>query len=179
MDEGQLNQFICFARQTTQFLGLVDKYKNDPEKKLADILDEFSKTYTGKGDWKLETRPFLNQYIFIMTLYVEIVLIKENCYDKLPKIKTNELVPRWGINELNPTHDLKDFLRRMRNAVGHGYIEVSEKLEFTFWDKKPKAEVSDFNITLTERQIRNFSQALSYWSITGDLDLKDLGLKKL
>ena len=108
-----------------------------------------------------------------------IVLPKEIFFNSVDdNLETKSLNNRWGINELLPSYKLKYFLRRLRNAVSHGNIEFTNTktntIYFAFTDQNPKDSNDVFSVTLSAEQLQKFCQALAYWCITKDVELKEL-----
>jgi hypothetical protein len=166
MAVSNVDRMIASIRMTNHFLGLVDKYRTNNEIKLSEVLEEFATPYKPAG-YRIAENSFLNQHQLISSLLVYIVLPKEKFFSDCPEIKIKDLNERWGLAHLNIDSNLKYFLRKMRNAIAHGNIEVTENLDFSFRD-------NDFDVTLNEQSIQNFCQALAYWALTKDANLTSL-----
>ena len=175
MNEENIKSIITLQKISDELLYLIDNNKKNKEIKLNDILDKLYSRYEKKEPNYRNEHFFCNQYYFISSLYTYLVLPKETFFDNIPKDKkTNLLNDKWGINKLSPEYSLKDFLRRIRNAVSHGGITFTEKLDFTFTDINQKNKNDIFKVTLSAEELMKFTQALSYWCITKDIMLKDL-----
>ena len=175
MNEENVKSIIALQRINDQLLRIVDSAKGQNDIKLKQILDHLYAPYEKIEPNYRDNHSFLNQYQFISSLYTYVVLPKESFFDSIPNsIKTNSLKDGWGINELSPPYELKYFLRRIRNAVSHGGVEFTEKIDFTFTDINPRDQNDIFKVQLSAKELMNFTQALAYWCITKDIELKQL-----
>ncbi|PVZ63941.1 HEPN family nuclease [Pelagibaculum spongiae] len=175
MNEENVKSIIALQRINNQLLGLVDSAKCKNDIKLREILDQLYAPYEKVESDYRNNHSFYNQYQFISSLYTYIVLPKESFFDSIPDdIETNSLKTQWGINKLQPSYKLKYFLRRLRNAVSHGEIEFTETIDFIFTDKNPRNKSDVFQVKLSVDELMNFTQALAYWCMTKDIELKEL-----
>jgi len=109
-------------------------------------------------------------------LYVGILFAKEHWQNLLPDIELAKADPKWGIsgtecnfpNKKNPS--LKDTVRRIRNALGHGRVvvnvpkgikrsELMSRVTLHLHDVKPNKLYDTFDITLSLEQLCNFIKA--------------------
>ena len=158
---------IAFIRMTNQLLGLVDAYKGDKEITLHEVLEKFSEPYRKIG-FDLEKHAFFNQHQMLTSMWAFIVLPKEGFYDELPDRSILELDAKWGLSDSEIDVDLKYFVRKLRNSISHARFKVSEDLSFTFMDK------NNFNFQINANDLQMFVQALAYWVMTKDDELKGL-----
>ncbi len=175
MNEENVKSIIALQRINNHLLVLIDSKKNTENISLKQILDLVYEPYEKIENNYRHNHSFFNQYQMISSLYTYIVLPKETFFNSIPEnTLTNSLIDAWGINKIIPSCELKYFIRRVRNAVSHGNIEFTEKLEFTFTDINPKNKEDKFQIKLSGEQLLKFTRALAYWCLTQDIDLKNL-----
>ena len=178
MNEEKIKSIIALQRINNQLLGIIDRLKNQKASNsitLMEILDQLYEPYDKIEPNYRDEHIFFNQYQLISSLYVYIVLPKEIFFDSIDdNLETKSLNNRWGINGLSPSYKLKYFLRRLRNAISHGRIEFTQTMDFTFTDQNPKNRSDIFSVTLSAEQLQMFCQALAYWCITKDVELKEL-----
>jgi len=156
-------------------LGLVDSSKYEDDISIKQILNQLYAPYEKLEPNYRDHHSFFNQYQLISSLFTYIVLPKESFFDSIPEeIELISLKDGWGINSITPSITLKYFLRRMRNAISHGNIEFTDHLEFTFIDINSRNTNDEFQVSLSSKQLMDFTQALAYWCITKDLLLKKL-----
>jgi hypothetical protein len=175
MNEENVKTMIACQRINDQLLSAIDFSKNVDNITLKQILDPICRRYE-KGEKKFRNKHcFFNQYQMISSLYTSLVLPEEVFFNSIPeKIKTNSLNHGWGIRQIDPPCELKNFIFRLRGAVSQGNIEISENREFIFSDIQVKNKNDVFRIKLSGEQLSLFTQALAYWCLTKDMDLKDL-----
>lgn len=165
MDEASINRLVCAIRQTKGMLQLLDEAKAKPETTLGELQDKFSAMYI------LNPRDkdffFYNQHQFLTSLLAYVCLPKETFYEQLPEIVLKDLNEGWGLNGLLLNLSLKNFLRHIRNAISHGHVEVTNDLVFTFRN-------GSTTIVLNHISLHKFCQALAYWCLTKDINLKNL-----
>ena len=126
-------------------------------------------------------------------LYCGILLSKERWYDLLPEDPINNAPSEWGLagvkyhSPKTPNPSIKDTIRRMRNALGHGNTSINvppdldyRKSEFefekrtfiTFHDKnwKDKSDVFEIEISIDglSKLVKTF-QGLVYPEIIKDM----------
>ena len=106
-------------------------------------------------------------------LYCGILFAKENWIDLLPDVDFRSVDPKWGISGLTFTAskvtnpNLKYLVKRIRNALGHGNIEVNvpkgiEKNEITakvtidFHDENMRDSSDTFDMTCSLDQLSTF-----------------------
>lgn len=94
-----------------------------------------------------------------------IIIPKEQLFNELPDLEISELPEKWGLKNKGETQ-LRLLIRRLRNAVAHGNISVTESLLFTFADINPKKESDKFTFSFEEHELRNFVHAFAWWIIT-------------
>ena len=175
MKELDVKSIIALQSINNQFLSLVDSIKTDKNIKLQDILNQLYKPYEKIEKNYRTNHHFFNQYHLISSLYTYIVLPKENFFDSISdEIESSKLKSAWGLNNLPNSYKLKYFLRRIRNAVSHGNIEFTEALKFTFTDINYRNKDDIFQVELSSEELLKFTQALSYWCLTKDLELENL-----
>lgn len=170
MNKNTLKSFIAIMRQTQGMIGIIDHNRDKPNLKLSEIHALFEQ------DYKLNPREhyFNNQYMMISSLLSYLVLPKEVYFDSIPDIRLKDLNDNWGLNDLSPPQltfmYLRTFLRRMRNAIVHGNIEVTENLNFIFIDEdKYKSGDKPFKVSMQAENIQNFSQSLAWWIMTEEI----------
>ena len=171
MNKDTLKSFISIMRQTQGLLGIIDNHRNEPNFKLSEIHDLFEQKY------KLNPKQqfFNNQYMMVSSLLSYLVLPKEVYFDSIPDIKLKDLNNKWGLNNLSPEQlkfmFLRPFLRRMRNSIVHGNIEITENLDFIFIDEDIKYNPGDkpFRAIMKAEEIQNFCQALAWWIMTEEI----------
>jgi hypothetical protein len=175
MNEENIKSIIALQRINNQVLSFIDSEKGNNEIKLKQVLDQLYAPYESIEPNYRDAHSFFNQYQLISSLYTFVVLPKESFFDSIPNdIRTNSLKVKWGLNNLKPSYDLRDFLRHIRNSVSHGRIDFTDNLYFTFTDINPRNKNVIFNIQLSSQDLMNFTQALAYWCLTKDIDLTEL-----
>jgi len=105
--------------------------------------------------------PF-NPGVILAYMYVGILFAKENWFDVLPDIDASVAGPQWGLEKLRvaapkePNPSLKYVLRRIRNALGHGNLEVKipetgltrdnlfDVVMVKFWDQDQRDRTDTF-----------------------------------
>lgn len=105
----------------------------DPKLQLLtvrEVYDQWLKKAGFTGSPREPSVPY-NFGPIIGFLYCGILLAKEKWFDLLPEVPVDESAPEWGLRTSNfscpktPSPSIKYILRRMRNALGHGNIEIS------------------------------------------------------
>ena len=110
--------------------------------------------------------------MMVSSLLSYLVFPKEVYIDSIPSIKLRDLDNKWGLNNLSPEQlrfmYLRPFLRRMRNSIVHGNIEIIENLDFIFIDEDIKYNPGDkpFKAIMKAEEIQNYCQALGLWIVT-------------
>ncbi len=104
-----LNNAITLIRTNNDFLGIVDKHTEQSKSiTLEELFQELRKRmgnpWIGTGKFSL-----LNQYQYLSSLLISIVLAKEEFYNKLPKQKfSKNIAIRFGLYDIldNKTNDI-------------------------------------------------------------------------
>jgi len=175
MNEESVKSIIAIQRMNNRMLGLIDSAKNDSDISLKQLLNQFYTPYDKVEPNYSTQHIFLHHYQLISSLFTYIVLPKETFFNSIPnKIESSSLKNKWGINKLSPSYKLKYFIKRMRNAISHGNIEFTKKMEFTFTDVNTKDKNDTFQVKLSDKELLDFTQALGYWCITKDIELIQL-----
>jgi hypothetical protein len=162
MQEDTVKHLIVSVRQTNGMLQLLDAEKNNPSITLGELHKRFQQMYSIHPS--NEHFFFYNQNQFLTSLLAYLCLPTETYYNKLPETQIIKLNDKWGLSDIRQTISLKQFTRRMRNAVSHGHVEVTPELLFEFVD-------NEFKIKLNHVNLHKFCQALAYWCLTGDESL--------
>lgn len=166
MRQNEVVQIITRIRQANGLLAIIDQEKNNPQITLGEIHKKFQRDFV--LDPSHAEFAFFNQDQFIASLLAYICLPSSVFYSELPKDKLSALPDDWGVKSLRCADiGLQELIRRMRNAIAHGDIEVSPSLDFTF-------NHSDLPIVFDGHNIQKFCQALAYWAITKDVSLSGL-----
>lgn len=161
----EIKSQIATVMQANGMLGLIDKYRNNDKITLKEIQNEWTSMYKLEGNQHF----FLNQYQYITSLLAFLVIPKESIFNELPDLKISKLPSKWGIiNKGDIT--LNQFIRRIRNSIAHGNINVSENMMFNFKDVHPRNSNDVFNCTFEEDELRNFVHAFAYWIITKQIE---------
>jgi HEPN family protein len=158
---------ITLIRMTNQFLGLVDSYRGNKTVTLHEVIEKFSEPYRNLG-FDPDNHAFFNQEQMLTSLWAYIVLPKEDFYEDIPECTIQDLDRKWGLSDTKCKLNLKDLVRKLRNSISHARISVSESLVFTFTDN------GNFKFVIDENGLRHFVQALAYWVMTKDENLRGL-----
>lgn len=159
-----VKSLIATVMQTNGMLGIIDQNQNGVNITLNEIQNEWSKKYLLNA----KTHSFLNQYQYITSLLAFIVIPKESFWDQIPNIKTSELPENWGLKGKGELK-LSYFIRRIRNSISHGGIEISEDLVFSFIDINPRDKSDVFECVLNQNELRSFVHAFANFIITGNV----------
>ncbi|MEW6202725.1 MAG: HEPN family nuclease [bacterium] len=96
-------------------------------------------------------------------MYVLLVFQKEALFPRIPQIAVNDLdVKEWGkINILEwkcvaINQNLKNVIKRMRNAISHANFEIQECGNFLFKNKCPRADDFDFIVEFEFDDLKKF-----------------------
>ena len=123
MKENTIKNLIVSVRQTNGMLQLLDAEKNNPSITLGELQKRFHQMYSihpGNGNFF-----FYNQHQFLTSLSAYFCLPTETYYNKLPETQIIHLNNKWGLSDIQQTISLKQFTRRLRNAVSHGHVEIT------------------------------------------------------
>lgn len=100
-------------------------------------------------------------------LYCGLLFTKEHWYDLLPTESFDSVAPRWGLSgttiiyPAEPAPSFQQVIRRVRNALGHGSVNVNipsdltdraqimKKVSVAFFDQHPKNPSDTFEGTFT------------------------------
>ena len=139
---------------------------HNPDLTIKKFYDDF----LNHKNWdKPEAPPLINQGTLLAYLYGLIVYPWEALQEGFPTQKNlNELAPeKWGkytIHYLADGYDPKNlklqfFLSKIRNAISHATVEITDEMSFVFKDEyRPKmAAIIEFDI----HEITKFAQKLS------------------
>jgi hypothetical protein len=165
MRENAIKHLFTFVKHTNGMLQLLDAEKNNPSITLGELHKKFQQLY--KINPSNRDFFFYNQHQFLTSLLAYLCLPTETYYDKLPETQIINLHGRWGLTDIHQNISLKQFTKRLRNAVSHGHVEITPDLIFEFVDRK-------FKIKLNHVNLYKFCQALDYWCLTGDESLAGL-----
>ena len=152
---------------------------------------EFHAEWLKKSKYTEHSVPYCLGSIFGY-LYCGILLSKEQWYDLLPGDYIKDAPAEWGFAGVNynspkkPAPTIKDTIRRMRNALGHGNISINvphdleyRKNEFEFekrtsvkfYDKNPRDSSDVFEIEMSieglSMLVKKF-HAIAYQKIVKD-----------
>ncbi|WP_214516292.1 HEPN family nuclease, partial [Aliivibrio fischeri] len=166
MDSSKVNSMIATVRMNNHLLGLIDHHKNNSDIRLSELLAYFESSYADSG-FSLDNHHFFNQNQLMTSLLVYVVYPKESFWDQLPKCKLKELNEKWGLHTISEDYDLQFLVRKIRNSISHGRVIITENLEFEFED-------NNFKVSLSGTLVMRFTQALAYWCLTKDVELKGL-----
>lgn len=173
MNDENLKASITLQIITNQLLQNVDKQKENTDIKLKTILDSVYEKYEKVEPGYGATHCFFNQYQMISSLYTFIVLPKETMYSSMPDcIMDNELRNKWGLSNQEKDLKFKYLIRHMRNAISHGTIDFSKELVFCFTDENMQTK-EIVKLFFTANDLQKFINALSYWCIKQDFELKN------
>ena len=120
---------------------LVMRLKSNPEMSLANFFKNWQKSTKWDSD---DSYSIFNQGVLLTHLYGLIVFPKEVFKEEMPKTKLNKKVKNeWGSFEflsfpsvLNKEDMTLEFvIRKIRNAISHASVEISEEMDFVFSDK--------------------------------------------
>lgn len=121
--------------------------RHNPKISIEDFHHKFS-DYMNKGESRAPY-PLINQGVLIAHLYGMIVYPKETLRDELPTDKLLKELSRdvWGnfeVLSLPNRGEFKDkdenewtfdfFIKKMRNSISHGRVNVDSDMNFTFED---------------------------------------------
>ncbi|MDX9690602.1 MAG: hypothetical protein EOM37_04045 [Proteobacteria bacterium] len=161
MNQGEVVQIITSIRQGNGLLAIIDQEKNNPLITLGEIHGKFQKAF-GISPAQ-DGFAFFNQNQFITSLFAYVCLPNASFYEELPKTNLKDLPKDWGVEDLECADiELQELIRRMRNSIAHGDVEVTPDLQFTFkFSKSP--------IVFNAHNIQKFCQALAFWAITKDI----------
>ncbi len=165
MDDASIKRLIVAVRHTNGMLQLLDESKLKPETTIGELQDKFAKMYIVNP--REEGFFFYNQHQFLTSLLAYICLPKEAFWGQLPEVVVKDLNEKWGIKNILSQMSLKEFVRHLRNAISHGHVEITKELIFTFLGQTT-------TIVLNHVDMHKFCQALAYWCLTKDVDLKNL-----
>ncbi len=110
-------------------------------------------------------------------LYIGILFTKEHWFDLLPDIEYSQVDTSWGISNTeyispkNPNPTFKYVVRRIRNALGHGYVIIDTpkvlkdkgdrftKVYLKFHDVNSRDADDTFDVRLSIEQLFKFVKA--------------------
>ncbi|TCK98029.1 hypothetical protein EDC19_0440 [Natranaerovirga hydrolytica] len=167
MKKENVTSMIAVVRMANNLLGLIDQHKNNKDIKLSEILEKINKD---------EHHYFWNQYQMLTSLTAFIVIPKETFWNDVSDIELSKLSERWGLRNVSSKYadmKLKFFLRKIRNSISHGNIEI-DKTVFIFKDKNPDTSKYDFIVNLTYDELSKFVQAFARYIMTSDIELQNL-----
>lgn len=163
--------FITDEMNSMDFLDYISSCIFDEvnkNKAVGVLYDEWLRSF---GDGEVRVPISIGSMVGYM--YCGILFAKENWFDLLPDKNMDELEESFGFKGVTYSYPLvkepkfKQIVKRMRNALGHGNINVyvSEDIEmknryhkvfFTFKDENMKNSSDTFEITLSFYQITLF-----------------------
>ncbi len=181
-DVENVKAMITYQKMVDQLVNLIDQYKDDNDIKLKKLIDKFYERYMEADHSIRSYHSFYNQYYFISSLFTYVCLVSVKFYDSIPDTELKDLPSKWSINNasveysLNQPVTLSLIIRRLRNSIAHGRFEFykeDKNIMFKFKDVNFRDRNDHIKIIIKDEEILNFTQALSYWCITGDSSLKD------
>ncbi len=151
----------CYSFDFLQSIS--ERMKTNPTQSLQDFYSEWHK----KCDFKNSGfYPFANTLgIYLSGLFVLLNCPKETSFNELPNVIFTKLdKSKWGKCEItlwNIKKDktLKEFVRRMRNAVSHFKITIQEKNNVNyliFQDEDPYNKSDVFEVIYEAEELHKF-----------------------
>jgi len=110
---------------------------------------------------------------FLGLLFVGILYAKENWFALIPNVGLSD-ANEWGVNRAKPNNpkdpniSLRNFSRRIRNSLGHGYAQIEvpqkgvtkenilDKVRFKFKDQNMMDPSDTFEVSLTMKELVYF-----------------------
>ncbi len=131
--------------------------KETPNLTISEFYEKQMKLYLDVG----VAPELFSAGVIISSLYVTIVLLKEDIYEQLDSKLTIQDI---GIRDIQVSvRTVKQLLRRMRNALAHGNIKIYKDYSIELYDVNPKNSDDVFVLELTCEQLHNLTNKLFFF----------------
>ncbi len=164
-----LNSAITIIRTTNDFLGIVNEHTK--ESKNITLEDLFEKLRKRKGNPWIGTErfSFLNQYQYLSSLLISIVLAKEEFYNKLSEQKLSKNIAiKFGLYDIldNKTNDIMkeyEIKCEVKNDCDRKKIKYPASLNYK--NITVKDFINDFRNGICHGNIFISEQGFIFWNI--------------
>lgn len=157
METERVKEIVGLVRLNINFLvHFMKSYKNSPNQNLSTFYTTWTNRIKQNKNYNLS-----NQGIYLTSLYGLFLYPQQVFFDNIPEIELDKLdKSKWGNSQIiiwnNQKKTLKNYTKRIRNALSHGRVYIDEKCNFTFEDKKNKDSSIDFKIIYNQLDLRIF-----------------------